>query len=52
MYQEETLPAVTLKSDYSALFEMTMDKPINDSQFSYLSSKSLIQANTLYNKVI
>lgn len=35
MYQEETPPAVTLKSDHSALFEMTMDKPISDMQFSY-----------------
>lgn len=36
MYQEETPPAVTLKSDYSALFEMTMYKPISDSQFCYI----------------
>ena len=33
MYQEETPPAVTLKSDHSSI-EMTMDKLISDKQFS------------------
>lgn len=36
MYQEEAPPAVTLKSDHLVLFEMTMDKPISDRQFSYI----------------
>lgn len=36
MYQEETPPAVTLKSDYSALLEMTIYKLISDRQFFYI----------------
>lgn len=40
MYQEEIPPAVTLKSEHSALSEMTMDKPISDEKFSCISPVS------------